>query len=53
MFGLGNDDNDERFWNLLMFKVFATDGEMKKGAPVLIVLAVLIILTIIGLVIFS
>lgn len=45
MFGMGNNDDDERFWNLMMFKTYATDKEMEEAAPVIIaIIAILALL---------
>jgi hypothetical protein len=45
MFGLGgNNEDDQRLWNLLLFKVPATDKELEDATPaILIVLVILII----------
>lgn len=32
MFGLGNSDDDERLWNLTVFKIYATDKEISDAA---------------------
>jgi hypothetical protein len=48
MFGLGNGSkDDERFWNLLMFKVYATDEEILEMSPYVLV-GVIIFIIIVG-----
>lgn len=36
MFGMGNNDDDQRFWNLVVFKVYATDKEMEEIIPLIL-----------------
>jgi hypothetical protein len=50
MFGLGNNDDEERFWNFMMFRFYGTDKELEKSSPVIIILAVI---TIIGVIIWA
>lgn len=49
MFGLGdNNEEDQKFWNLLMFKVYASDKELESYAPwALLVVAVIVTLVVI------
>lgn len=50
MFGLGDNDDEERMWNFLMFKFYATDEEMESGSPIILLLVVVVI--IIGIVLY-
>lgn len=45
MFGLGNDDDEERMWNFIIFKYYGTDDELNEVMPAL---GIIILLTIIG-----
>jgi hypothetical protein len=45
MFGMGNNDDDERFWNFVMFKFYGTDKEFEEAAPIL---GIVILLAIVG-----
>jgi len=52
MFGMGNGSEDnERFWNLVMFKVYATDKEIGEIFPY-VVGGVIIFLIVFGIFIF-
>jgi hypothetical protein len=33
MFGMGNNDDEERFWNFILFKFYGTDKEFEGSAP--------------------
>lgn len=44
MFGLGNNDDEERFWNFVMFKMWATDEELDAIAPVFVIIGLLALL---------
>ena len=45
MFGLGGDDeDDQRLWNMIMFEVPMSDKELEDSSPVfLIIFAVIIV----------
>lgn len=45
MLGLGGDDeDDQRFWNLAVFKIYATDKEIENTSPwVYIILLAIVI----------
>lgn len=44
MFGMGKGDDDkERFWNLVMFKIWATDKELEDMMPIAVVIILLAI----------
>lgn len=47
MFGLGkgNDDN-ERFWNFLIFKFYGTDKELEEASPVLGIIVIVVFVVI-------
>jgi hypothetical protein len=49
MFGMGDNDEEQRFWNLIMFKIPLTDEEMEDTAPAIVVLF-LILVVVIGLI---
>lgn len=34
------DDEDQKFWNFMIFKIYATDKEMDEMMPVLGVIAI-------------
>lgn len=36
MFGLGNNDDEQRFWNMLLIKAPLTDKELEDLAPFLV-----------------
>jgi hypothetical protein len=40
---MSNKDDDERFWNFLVYKIYATDAEMSEMAPTLIVIFLLVL----------
>jgi len=45
MFGLGDDsEDDQKFWNLVMFKVYATDEELIDAAPWALLIVVVIVI---------
>lgn len=44
-----NDEDDERFWNFMIYKVWATDKEMEEMDPMYYGIAIIIILIIIGI----
>jgi len=48
MFGLGDNDNEERMWNFVLFKFYATDEEMSNLSPIIGILLVVVIILIIG-----
>ena len=39
---MGKKD-DERFWNLIKFKIYATDEELENAAPLLFIVIVIVI----------
>lgn len=44
MLGMGNNDDEQRFWNLCVFKIYATDKEIEEMTPVLgVILAIILI----------
>jgi hypothetical protein len=45
MYGMGNNEDDERFWNFVMFKFYGTDKELDEVAPVF---GIILLLCIIG-----
>jgi|688.fasta_scaffold182682_2 hypothetical protein len=46
MLGLGGDDKDsQRFWNLIVFKMYATDDEIEDMMPIF---GIIILLVIVG-----
>lgn len=40
---MSNKDDDERFWNLMVFKMYMTDKEMEEAAPFLLGVIVVIL----------
>lgn len=44
MFGFGNNDKEEKLWNLALFNFYGTDRELKSAVPFLFVLFVVFIL---------
>lgn len=47
MFGLGNNDNEERLWNLLVCKIYATDKEIENMAPFIAVALVIMLVMVV------
>ena len=43
MFGLGNNDEEERFWNFIMFKMPLTDEEIGEATPYFIIILMIIV----------
>lgn len=48
MFGMGNNDDEERFWNLMLLKIYATDKEIEEMAPAFGVLFVIILIALVA-----
>lgn len=47
MFGLGDNDDEQRFWNYTLFKVPLTDKELEEASPfmtVVIIIAIIILI---------
>jgi hypothetical protein len=38
---MSNKDDNERFWNFLVYKIYATDAEMSEMAPTFVVIFLL------------
>lgn len=54
MFGLGKNDDEQRLWNLILFKVPLTDKEIEDASPILgVVLVIVIIAMFVGVAIFA
>lgn len=52
MFGFGGDDkDDQRFWNMIVFKMYATDDEVEEMVPV--ILGVLGVVGVIALIVWG
>lgn len=49
MFGLGDNDEDERFWNLILFHVYATDDEIGDMLPAMAILLIVLCVVIVFL----
>lgn len=47
MFGLGDNDDDERMWNFLLFSFYGTDKEFEESSPTILIVMILIIIGII------
>lgn len=43
-FGKKGDDDDQRFWNLIMFNFYGTDEEFENASPIIIVIVIIIII---------
>lgn len=41
-------EDDERFWNLIIYKMWATDAEMAEILPVLGVIGLVIFVVVVG-----
>ena len=50
MFGLGNNDDEERFWNFTMFHFWGTDKEFEEAGPIMI--GLLVIVFVVGIIIY-
>jgi len=49
MFGMGNNDEEERFWNFALMNIYATDKEIEEMSPaIIIVLGIILISLLIG-----
>lgn len=46
-------EDDERFWNLVVFKVYATDKELEEMAPALLVVILIAAVVVFGFWLFS
>jgi hypothetical protein len=45
MFGLGgNNEDDQRLWNLLIFKVPMSDKELENVSPIFLIILVILII---------
>jgi hypothetical protein len=45
MFGLGGDNEDnQKFWNMILFKVYMSDKEIKDSSPLFVVILILLII---------
>ena len=53
MFGLGNNDDEERMWNFITFGFWGTDKELKSISPFLAIMLVVAVIVIVGFVIFG
>ncbi len=42
---MGNNDDEQRFWNFVMFKFYGTDKEFEESAPII---GIIILLAIAG-----
>ena len=49
MFGLGNNEDEERLWNFVIFKIPMSDKEIEEASPWLGLMAVVIIVVIVVL----
>jgi hypothetical protein len=43
MFGLGDNDDEQRFWNLVLCDLYMTDREIEDAGPFLCVVALVAI----------
>ena len=43
MFGLGDNEDDKRLWNFMLFNNYSTDEEMEKSLPAMVVVILIII----------
>lgn len=44
MFGLGDNESEERVWNMVIFKVPMTDKELEDASPVFCIIMLLVII---------
>lgn len=44
MFGLGNNEDEEKMWNFMLFKFYGTDKELEEYVPTIIITIILIII---------
>lgn len=47
MFGLGNNDEEQRTWNFILFKMPLTDKELEEAGPTIIITTIAAIIIII------
>lgn len=43
MFGLGNNDDEEKFWNLVTIGFYGTDEELSGVAPFIVIIVGIIL----------
>lgn len=48
MLGFGDNDDDQRMWNFLVFNFYGTDKELDEAGPVFVIIMIIVI--IIGLI---
>ena len=53
MFGLGKNDDEERFFNFVLFNFYGTDEEASKAAPWLAVIFIIAIIVSIAVAIWG
>lgn len=45
MFGLGgNNEDDQRIWNMILFKIPMSDKELEDSSPSLIIILIIIVI---------
>jgi len=44
MFGLGDNEEDEKMWNFMLFKFYGTDKEMEELYPTIAITTIIIVI---------
>ena len=44
MFGFGDNEDEEKLWNFMLFKFYGTDKDLKEAMPTILITTIFVIL---------